>query len=66
MLYIVSAVNQQALRSSALRHAEFLQDTPHHLPDIAYSAFMRRSRYAQMLAVVGASKGEIEGGGSPS
>ncbi len=59
-LYTISSSNRDALRTLALRHADFLVENPHRLEDIAFSAFTRRSHYAQLLAVVGKSAKDVE------
>lgn len=59
-LYVISAANRDSLRTLALLHAEFLKDTRHQLGDVAYSAFTRRSHYAQLLAVVGQTSKDVE------
>lgn len=59
-LYVLSATHRDSLRTLALRHADFLSTTKERLSDIAYSAFTRRSRYPQMLAMVGESSKEVE------
>lgn len=58
-LYVLSAWNHDALRQMARRHAEFLSTTRLPLDELAFSAFTRRSRYPQVLAVVGQSSKEI-------
>ena len=59
-LYVVSAAQRDSLRTLAVRHADFLSGTSHRLDDVAFSAFTRRSRYAQLLAVVGRTSKEVE------
>ncbi len=59
-LYTLSAANRAALRTLALRHADFLVSTEHSLRDVAFSAFTRRSHYGHMLAVVGENAGDVE------
>lgn len=60
LLYTLSAANRQALQSLAQRHAEFLGCTQQPLTDVAYSAFNRRSRYRQLLAIVGNSGADLQ------
>lgn len=60
ILYVLSAAHRDALRTLALRHADFLRETPHRLEDVAYSAFARRSHYTHLLAVVGQTPQELE------
>ncbi|MDA1052331.1 MAG: SDR family NAD(P)-dependent oxidoreductase [Planctomycetota bacterium] len=59
-LYLLSSAHRDALRTLALRHADFLNASQHRFDDIAFSAFTRRSRYAHLLAVVGESAKEVE------
>ena len=59
VLYVLSAEHRDSLRTLAERHADFLRSTDLPLRDVAYSAFTRRSRYRQMMAVVGESSEEI-------
>ncbi len=59
-LYTISCTNRDALRTLALRHADFLVENPHQLEDIAFSAFTRRSHYSHLLAVVGKSARDVE------
>ncbi len=60
-VYMVSATHRESLRALALRHADFLGSSPHRFEDIAYSAFSRRSHYADLLVIVGQDAKEIEG-----
>jgi len=59
-LYVLSSSNRDALRTLALRHADFLTENPHRLEDIAFSAYTRRSHYSHLLAVVGESAKQVE------
>ncbi len=58
-LYMLSAAHRDALRTMALRHADFLSTTKQPLEDLAFSAFSRRSHYTHLLAVVGESPKEV-------
>ena len=58
-LYLLSATHRDALRTLAIRHADFLNVTPHRLDDVAFSAFTRRSHYPHLVAVVGQTPTEI-------
>ncbi|WP_068136331.1 type I polyketide synthase [Roseimaritima ulvae] len=58
-LYMLSANSREALRMLAVRHADFLEASPHSLRDIAYSAMTRRSHYPQLLAVVGDTAADL-------
>ena len=58
-LYLLSAANRDALRMLAVRHADFLSSTEQRFDDVAFSAFTRRSHYAQLLAVVGRTPHEV-------
>ena len=58
-LYLLSAANRDALRMLAVRHADFLSVTEQRFDDVAFSAFTRRSHYAQLLAVVGRTPHEV-------
>lgn len=59
-LYMLSARNRDALRDLATHHADFLSTLDGALEDAAFSAFTRRSRYENMLAVVGESAADVE------
>lgn len=57
-LYLLTAGHRDSLRVLAQRHARFLGSAKLRFDDAAYSAFVRRSRYEHVLAVVGTSARE--------
>jgi len=59
-LYVLSSPQRDPLRALALRHADFLGASPHRLDDAAFSAFTRRTRYENLVAVVGETAKEVE------
>ncbi|WP_068136335.1 type I polyketide synthase [Roseimaritima ulvae] len=59
-LYTLSAMNRDALRELAARHADFLNQTSQPLEAIAHSAFTRRSHYPHRLAIVGETADDIQ------
>ena len=59
-LYVLSSPQKDSLRMLALRHADLLHRTPEHLADAAFSAFTRRSHFANLVAVVGETAQDVE------
>ena len=58
-MYLLSAGHRDSLRVLVQRHARFLGSAKLRLEDAAFSAFARRSRYENMLAVIGSSPREV-------
>ncbi len=59
-LYVLSSPQRDSLRTLALLHADFLGASPHRLDDAAFSAFTRRTRHENLVAVVGETAKEVE------